>query len=127
MPITHEVDRARNIRIHRASGELTFDELSEELRRIYDSDGFQPDQSSLWDLREADVTSFTKEQIASIVEIVRDRWATQGTARSALVVAREVAFGLARMYELQLDAQPADRVRVFYDYEEAESWLQEPR
>jgi len=45
--------------------------------------------------------------------------------RSALVVAREVQKGYARMFQT-LNDHPMVQIRIFEDWEAAERWLREP-
>jgi hypothetical protein len=123
MPIATRIDPTRNVRVHEVSGVLVFDELREMLTSLYDSPDFEPDRNALWDLREAELTGFTADEVRRIVELVGTRWGGGGVARAALVVSRTADFGMARMYELQLTAQPEGRIQVFRDIDQAWSWL----
>jgi hypothetical protein len=124
MTIRTESDDTADIRIHRVSGVLQFDELLEALAALYGGAEFRPEQNALWDLREADLTEFSTDQVRTIVGLVREKWAATGTARAALVVAVTADFGMARMYEQWLGAEPEGRVGVFEDFDEARAWVQ---
>ena len=116
-----------DIRIHRVTDRLDFDELRGVLATLYEDDAYRPDQHSLWDLRQADLTGFSVEQVGSIAGLVREAWGT-GSARSALVVGGDdVNFGMARMYEQRLGAEPESKVRVFTEMEAALAWLRTPQ
>lgn len=127
MPIATQIESATGLRIHKVTGSLTFTELRETLQALYASPDFRPEQNALWDLRDSVLTTFTTAQVREIVEPVRSHWGTRGAPRAALVVCRDADFGMARMYELQLDVEGTAEVRVFRDLEEARVWvLEEP-
>jgi len=124
MSITTKFDDKADIRMHQVAGLLRFDELREALSALYASPEYRPEQNALWDLREADLTGFSKDQVAGIVSLVREKWASAGTGRAALVVSAPADFGMARMYEQWLGAEPENRVCVFQDLDGARVWLQ---
>jgi hypothetical protein len=77
----------------------------------------------MWDLRDADLTAFSTDDIKSVSGLVKQNWGTSSSSRAALVVSRDVDFGLARMYEQLLDNGSTGDVTVFRDYDEAIAWL----
>ena len=118
MAVSTEFDSNSGLRIHTVTGSLSFDTLTDTLAELY--------QDALWDLREASLAEFTADEVRRVIELVRNNWATEGTPRAALVVAREVDFGMARMYELQLSDLSTGRVQVFRNMEAAREWLANP-
>ena len=124
MPITTQVDARNNLRLHRVSGVLRFDELRSALATLYADQRYEPEQNALWDLREADLSDFSTDQVRGIVSLVRSAWAEAGNAKAALVVSETFAFGMARMYEQWLGAQPESRIGLFESFDEALVWLQ---
>lgn len=126
MAIITEFDSNSGLRIHTVTGSLSFDTLTGILAELYQDPRFRADQDVLWDLREASLAEFTADEVRRVIDLVRDNWATEGTPHAALVVAREVDFGMARMYELQLSDLSTGKVQVFRDIEAAGEWLANP-
>ncbi len=119
------IDRATDVRVHVVKGELGFDELRATLDALYQAPDFRPEQAALWDLREADLTSFSTVEVALIAELVRQHRETIRAPKAALVVSRDADFGMARMFEIQVAGDSPGNVRVFRDLEKATSWVNE--
>ena len=125
MEITTQINEEENLRIHRVEGPIDVDRLTEMLSALYQSPGYDPNMNALWDLRAADFTAVTSEQISSVTGLVEKFWGKEGEGKAALIVTRDLDFGLSRMYEMLLSGASPDRVMVFRDYDEAEKWLRD--
>jgi hypothetical protein len=123
LAITTQIEKELNLRIHRVTGVLTFDELLSTLKELYSAPDFDPRMNSLWDLREADVSSFETPDIQNLRNYVGKHWGTGGRNKAALVATRDIDFGLSRMYEFYLQAKSSSEVQVFRDYDEAYEWV----
>ncbi len=123
MTITTRFDDITDLRVHVVRGELTHEELCETLEALYATREFQPQQSALWDLREADLTGSSAAEVRQIAELVQQHWGTTGVPRAALVVSRDVDFGIARMFELYVTTGAQREVRVFREFDEAVAWV----
>ncbi len=124
MPINTSIDSGTGLRTHVATGTFTLDELQTELRDAYNRSDYRPEANSLCDLREAGAVTFTGEEIRSVVDTVLEhRGAPPGT-RTAIVVTRDLSFGLARMFARQLEAKSHSDVMVFRDMDKATAWLE---
>ena len=109
--------------MHVATGVLTPDELDSALRNAYGRSDYRPEANSLCDLREAHVEAFAGAEIRRIVDtVLKHRGAPPG-ARTAIVVGRDLSYGLARMFEQQLEAKSPSDVTVFREMDEAMVWL----
>ena len=125
MEMSTQFNEEENLRIHKVEGPIDVDQLKEMLSALYESPGYDPDMNALWDLRTADFTSVKNEQIASLTGMVEKYWAKEGQGKAALIVTRDLDFGLSRMYEMLLSGSSPDKVMVFRDYDEAEKWLRD--
>lgn len=74
----------------------------------------------LWDFRSAQLDVRAAE-IDALARFVLENQPPAPPPRVAFVTARDVDFGLARMYEVHRQ-HPATAVRIFRDYDEALSW-----
>ena len=121
MELTTTFSAEYDLRVHTSRGELVLEELLETLRSLYESPEFRPEQNSLWDVREARLEGLSSDQVKRIGDLVSGHWGKQAAPKSALVASKDLAFGLARMYEARLESR--GQVRVFREMEEALSWL----
>jgi len=118
------IDSSTGLRIHTATGELTAADFRAALEAVYESPDFEPGKHGLWDLRAAK-GAISSEEIDQLASFVGSRWGHLGARKIALVVSRDLDFGLARMYEQLLEIQSSIAVMVFRDIEEAKGWLLE--
>ena len=110
--------------MHVATGPLTPDELENALRDAYRRPDYRPEANSLCDVREAGGEAFTGADVRRVVDtVLKHRGAPPGI-RTAIVVGRDLSFGLARMFAQQLEAQSPSDVMVFRDMDEAMAWLE---
>lgn len=123
MKLSIKIDAGKKLRIHTVTGKLNLDLLVKKLQEIYNRSDFQPDINSIWDLRGADVSSFSFEDIIQLREFVSGHWGISGDSKSALVVAQEVDFGLGRMYASLLESKTPNKINIFRDIEEAYKWI----
>ena len=122
MKIDTHIDRQRNLRTHRVDGLIHVGELETLLAQFYASPDFDPDMNALWDLRSADTSAVTGDEVRSLADRVRQHWESS-RSRAALVATDDLNFGLSRMYERLVGNPATENVRVFKDYEAAEKWL----
>jgi hypothetical protein len=74
----------------------------------------------VWDLRGAEL-DFSTADVRVIARFVLDRQPDPPPSKVGFVVARDLDFGLARMYEVFRE-HPATELRVFRDLDEAMAW-----
>ena len=123
MAIATTIDSETGARTHVVTGELTTGELLGALASVYESHDYRPQACALWDLRGAQLHKFDKAEIRRVADYVAaNRGAPRGTC-AALVVSRDLDYGLARMYEQMLVVSTDAKTMVFRDIEEARTWL----
>ncbi|MFH1690795.1 MAG: hypothetical protein ABIE42_11275 [Candidatus Eisenbacteria bacterium] len=123
MAITTTIDSDTGARTHVVTGELVPEDLLHALGQIYGRSDYRPGACVLWDLRGTELHLFAKRDIRLVADfITENRNAPPGTC-AALVVARDLDFGLARMLEQMLVAATDVRITVFRDIDEAKAWL----
>jgi hypothetical protein len=118
MPGGYIIDTARSLVLSRAWGVLTGAELIRHARTLAADPGFKPHFSQLCDMR--DVTEI-RADAAAIRELASLNPFGAG-ARRSLVVASDVVFGMARMYQILIDTSP-DEFEVFRDLDQTLRWL----
>jgi hypothetical protein len=79
--------------------------------------------NALWDLREAVTTDMSSDDVRKVAQMVKGRRPSGVSLRVALVVSRDADFGVARMFEAQLDPASHGDLQVFRDIDEATTWV----
>ncbi|MEW6322747.1 MAG: hypothetical protein AB1635_16880 [Acidobacteriota bacterium] len=120
MPVVYTFDATRNAVFGALTDPVTVEDWESALTELLGS-GVPADVRTLWDLRAMDFRNVDRRTLAQINEF-RRRSPGRTTARLALVVADDFAFGMARMFEL-MSAESDGRIMVFRDYDEAVAWL----
>jgi hypothetical protein len=107
------------------SGTFAIDRWKDAYDQTLTHPDFRPGMNTLWDFRGAvDIHLLSTQDLHAVAAEVVERVDKRGAGRSALVMNRDVDFGMARMYEMMMDGMTALTVRVFRDMHEAESWLE---
>lgn len=121
MPASFTIDLARRIVFSRGWGILVDDDLRQTQKGVRETPGFEPDFRQIYDF--SDVID---------VEVTQDSlWGLAGSspfaagARRAVVVDSNVAFGVARMYQLMSERE-SSTFRIFRDRQAALRWLEGP-
>lgn len=106
----------------RAWGQAELQGFLDYIRQALEHPGWKPGTPVLIDLSALDLASFPADHLRTLATsegVNKDRI---GPSRIALLVARPVEFGMARMWELLTQDRGMTR-RVFYALDEAEAWL----
>jgi hypothetical protein len=124
MQFETRIDKSNHLRVHTLAGQFGIDSLIGSLTQFYNSSAYDPDMNVLWDLRQIEgLGALATPDINKLVSLVSRRWISQQPRRAALVVARLVDFGLARMYEMRMESVSKQEIRVFTNINEAAEWL----
>jgi hypothetical protein len=118
MPGSYAIDTGRSLVLSRGWGVLTDGELLAHVRALAIDQRFAPHFCQLADLR--DVTTF--EVSSATIRAMASLNPFGVGARRALVVGSDVAFGMARMYQILRDESP-DVFEIFREIVPALDWL----
>lgn len=120
MELETHIDAEAGIRCHRITGPLDVGAIADAVRELRARADYDPSMPALWDLREAEVR-VTAEEVRGLADVVAGLG--RPPVRTALVVSRQAAYGLARMYDQLVESRAARQGGVFYSLEEAAAWL----
>ena len=118
MPADYRIDPTRRIAYSRAWGILTDQDLAGNRAALFADPAFELDMPQLYDfsgITEIRVTPAAIRHLAPTSPFGQ-------TARRALVVPTEEAFGMARMYAILTGHE--ELIQVFRDRESAIRWLE---
>lgn len=118
MPAQYTIDSDRRIIFSQAIGVVTADDLRDHQSRLRADPAFDAKFDQLWDLSGATEVQIEAE---AIKELARARSFEAG-AKRAVVAPSDLAFGIARMFQLLHDEAP-EEVRVFRSEADARRWL----
>lgn len=120
MPADVTLDPATGIWTLTLRGALEAAEVARAIGGMYASPDYRPEAPRMYDVREVEDTIRTHDLRALAHR--KEFLTSVRQARSAIVVAKDVTFGIARMYQSWMEGQPVD-VRIFHAVEEARAWL----
>lgn len=123
MQFETQFDLDKMVRSHTVSGMVNLTDFQAMLRELYTSPKFDPNMNSLWDLREADFSTVTPDDVRSLMQIVATHWGKDGKCRAAIVVAGMAEYGISRMYESQFGIAAPCKIKVFLDLDLAWKWF----
>jgi len=108
-----------------ASGEISGEDIVTALQKILTDADFKKGMDILWDFRAVNSTLIETQQILDIVNFIKSNQDARGSDyRVALVVSRDLSYGLARMYEAYSQGSPF-KIQIFKEMSAAENWLME--
>jgi len=126
MDIQTKIIPEHNLRKHMIVGVINVMDLRKMLKEFYESPEFDLTMNAIWDLSAADFSKVSTNQVRALADMVYHYWGQSGRSRSALVVTKNLDFGLSRMYEMLVAKSGESQVGVFRTMEEAERWIKEP-
>ena len=114
----------QNLRLHTLSGDFNFDYLFQSIVEIYNDHKFNPHLSSVWDFTNVkQIQNISLEQLEKIVAYVTWKRNKLGKIKTAIVVSEKVDFGLARIYEQEMEAANQAEINVFRNLDLAIEWI----
>ena len=122
MPMTTRFDLEAGVRFHTVTGEVTLELIREWLMGTYAHPDFVAGQHAVWDLTEAQ-GSVSRKDIRCLAAAVKEAFPGAEQVKVALIVSRDVHYGISRMYEQILDDDAPIRIGVFRDQDAALNWL----
>ncbi len=82
--------------------------------------------NAIWDLSDADFSRVSTDHVRLLADMVYQYWGRTGQSRSALVVTKNLDYGMSRMYEMLVSKSDESYVGVFRTMEDAERWVEGP-
>lgn len=124
MPLTYSIELNGSLILAIASGTVTNQDLSEYVSSLAKDARVKPGMKELIDLRGAAGAEVTSNGLLSLATFTLSQKERFRGIKCAIVADRDLAFGLARMYEAYSEGEgiPVDR-KVFREFDEACRWL----
>lgn len=124
MPISYRIDTEKRMVLTKASGTLTDEDVLALKARLTRDPDFVPGMRELSDCRGIERLAVTSAGVRAMVQQDQQQARAGGPHKLALVLSRDVAFGMARMYQSLAESNEQNHVGVFRDIDEARAWLE---
>jgi hypothetical protein len=122
-PIEHTLYPEFRVAVSTWVGPVTDADLIPGYRDLYTHPLWEPGFHEIADLRRGDLSSVSSRALLELATFVQDSVGDlSGTFQTAVLVADNLPFGMARMYSAFAEESP-EAVRVFRELEEALVWL----
>ena len=119
--IHQHIESERQLTIHTCSGTILKQELIDALKMLYVS---ELTLNQLWNFTETDLSQIKGDDLQEIAEFAKQNSPMRIGARTALVSASSLGFGLARMFEVFAEnAGLPVQISVFRSPEDAKEWI----
>lgn len=123
MPVERKIDPESGLVTFTVSGFANIRNLQEALAELLEDSGFQKNVDVLWDFRNTEAPAPEAQELRELVNFIDRNKAVRGAGyKVAIVVFRDLDYGLARMFEAYADKLPFD-LQIFRDMALAQSWL----
>jgi hypothetical protein len=116
------IDRERGIALIEVQGQPTFHNIHEIVEALLRNADHRDGMDEVWDFRHASLANFTIEDLVSIARFLNDHIDRLGK-RAALVVGRDVEYGIGQMWAGYAEENAPRERRLFRCMEEAFDWL----
>jgi len=119
MPYFIRIEKERRLVFSTAYGEFTFADAQAHQRQLQSNPDFDPSFSQLLDF-----TQVTKIDLsADEIRILAQKSIFSPESRRAFVVKGDLAFGLARLFEILRETMGEQGIGVFRDLDDALEWV----
>jgi hypothetical protein len=118
--ITVQIDCALDLTTFICGGKLVFEEIIDQMKRLYQGIDFFPTKKNIWDIRNASISSLTLDQLYHIASVFK--FVVEG-GKTAIVAPQDINYDILKIFE----AEAADIARdfiVFRQMDDAISWLE---
>lgn len=105
------------------TGELKFEYFDKFYTDLIKNENWEKDKHVLWDLRQCNFDSLNSFNLESISYMISRHEPERGKGKSAIVVTRNVDYGIARMFELINENRFKFNFMIFKAMDEAIQWL----
>jgi hypothetical protein len=118
----YKIDKDLGLLVIKYEGKTTIAQIAEMLARIIKDPDYSRGLNILSDLREL-TSSYTYEQMHSVVDGFPDPGELVSTTKSAVVVSKEVTYGMGRIWASITEDRTVATAQVFRNMDDALKWL----
>lgn len=126
MAISSQIDSENNLIVRTITDKLSMQEILDSFNASLADKAFNKDMHVIWDLRNANISELSSEEIIKVVEFIQSSTAERGSEyKIALVASEDSNFGISRMFATYGQELPLS-IGVYRDIDEAYDWVNTP-
>lgn len=122
MPLSYEIDVAKNLMLVQGEKGLSYDDVVAHQRALLTDDRVRPGMRCIVDLRKLTAFEMAGRDVFNLAQTREEYPFFSAEGRTAVIVGDATAFAMARMYMLSRKAF-VEPMAIFYDEAEAHRWL----
>ena len=116
-----QYEASSNLTIFTVIGRVTHNEIKEAINEFYAG---VVTKNVLWDLSIGNFELLSNDDIQDLANIPRSQYLARKGGKTAIVADKDLAYGLARVYESRSIANPVPfETRIFRSTEAANHWI----
>ena len=125
MALTIDYDPGLDAMVLKAFGKVTYQDIAHHAQELLSHPSFTVNISQLFDCTEGKL-SLTAEELQQLaVDFTRLSLQMGFNRRLAIVLSRDVDYGITRQYEALFQPDPRVEIRAFRSLENAHQWLRQ--
>jgi hypothetical protein len=121
-PAMVRIDRLKRVAVIEIQGQPTVHNIGKIVEALLFNPEHIDGMDEIWDFRNASLANFTVEDLVAIARILNEHLGRLGR-RAALVVGRDLEYGIGQMWAAYAGALAPRERRLFRCMEEAFDWL----
>ena len=122
-----KIDLVKNIAFIEVGGTPTHIEIQESINELLKHPDHTDGMDEIWDFRTASMISFNEKELNILAGFVKEHL-PKLAKRTALVIAKDLDYGIGRMWMSYAEISDAIQERqLFRNFEEAVEWLVSPK
>lgn len=122
MPVETVIDKKIGVMIRTVTGELTFEDIKSAFESSLSHPDFHKDMHVIWDLQNADASKIYQQDVIRIARYFESQLKKRVDYKAAIVVSRDLEYGLSRMYQVAVADLPA-KIGIFKRLGDAKNWV----
>jgi len=103
------------------TGKISIENIKKAIEELHENPKRRSKMNSLWDLRNTDLKDVKSRDLKELAYFISNK-KEKISSKIAIVVGKDVDFGVARMWEVYAEIVPRER-KVFRNMDEAIIWL----
>jgi len=123
MAIGRYINPGTGLIVLTVSGNNRLKDIIQALKDMLVDPQYKKSADILWDFRDITTPHTNSQEIRELVSFIRKNRHVRGSGyRVALVVSRDLDYGIARMYDAYSEGLPF-QMKIFREFDEAYSWV----
>jgi len=121
MIVTTEIDTKVGVVVNTLTGPGSRSQFEDAFEGMLGNAEFESGMGVVWDVRDGAIDALSSSDVVRLVDFAASRLQMRGLGRLAMLVTRNISYGVARMIDGYSSEIPVER-EIFRDFDEAVRW-----